>query len=59
MSALFVQEAELKHREGLHLSLMSYDNQMEEFKIRGNNPVFQFTILLSLDHALSVFCSIR
>lgn len=56
MSVFCVQEAELKHREGLYLSLMSYDSQPEEFKIRGKNPVFQFTILLPLDHILSVFC---
>lgn len=62
MSVFFVQEAELKHREGLYLSRMLvvsvYDNQLEEFKIRGNKPVFQLTLLLSPDRALSVFCNV-
>lgn len=58
MSVFFVQEAELKHRVGLYLGLLSYDNQLEEFKIRGNNGVFQFTILLSLDRTLSIFCNV-
>lgn len=49
MSMLFVQDAELKHREVSCLSLVSYDNQLEESEMRGNGSVFYFTVLMSLD----------
>lgn len=58
MSLFFDQEAVLKQREGLCLSLMSKNNQLEEIFLKGRNFIFQFTILLSLDHSLLLFCNL-